>query len=209
MFEKNTIQYSWLGKIKDLLFQRNTSEEADNAINEIPMVENLYLPQIRRIMEQILSQKQSSYGEFFPILIAGEDNWPTLKAARALSPELNRLVILTDNPAYYEEFAETMYEEQGLLVEVFEKSTAVLAGISRQAGRFKVILDFEQPRENEKLYQYEHITSIPIFKKTWERGTNLDIKVPFGYNTVIVSIGKTETTSPYLDRFERAFYENE
>ena len=70
----------------------------------------------------------------------------------------------------------------------------------------KVILDFEW----EGAYRTEMIcaaaTYIPIHKKPWKQGENLDIMVPIGYNTVIVKSRQNKKKKPVRDRFEEAFY---
>lgn len=72
----------------------------------------------------------------------------------------------------------------------------------------KVILDFEW----EGAYRTEMIcaaaTYIPIHKKPWKQGENLDIMVPIGYNTVIVKSMHHQREKLGRDRFEEAFYEN-
>ena len=47
---------------------------------------------------------------------------------------------------------------------------------------------------------------IPIHKKPWKIAENLDIIVPFGYNTVIVKSRQNKKKKPVRDRFEEAFY---
>ena len=49
---------------------------------------------------------------------------------------------------------------------------------------------------------------IPIHKRPWKRGENLDIMVPIGYNTVIVKRIQEEKRKPRRDRFEEAFYDS-
>ena len=51
-------------------------------------------------------------------------------------------------------------------------------------------------------------TYIPIHKKPWKQGENLDIMVPIGYNTVIVKSMHHQREKLGRDRFEEAFYEN-
>ena len=80
------------------------------------------------------------------------------------------------------------------------------AGVRETFLTRKVILDFEW----EGAYRTEMIcaaaTYIPIHKKPWKQGENLDIMVPIGYNTVIVKRPKKKTGAPWQDRFEKAFY---
>lgn len=127
-----------------------------------------------------------------------------------IGDDLNYLTVYTGRPAYFSAFAERMYEENGLVVMVFPK-TRLSAGKGQAEVRDtfltrKVILDFEW----EGAYRTEMIcaaaTYIPIHKKPWKQGENLDIMVPIGYNTVIVKRPKKKTGAPWQDRFEKAFY---
>lgn len=126
-----------------------------------------------------------------------------------LGEELNFLTIYTDRPAYFRDFAETMYEENGLLVMIVPKKY-----LERRDGFFaegmaskKVVLDFEWQGKcyEQQIRQGKHY--IPIHKKTWERAENLDIAVPIGYNTVIVKRQRSMRKKLHSDRFEEAFYD--
>lgn len=127
-----------------------------------------------------------------------------------IGDDLNYLTVYTGRPAYFSAFAERMYEENGLVVMVFPKTRLSAgkgqAGVRETFLTRKVILDFEW----EGAYRTEMIcaaaTYIPIHKKPWKQGENLDIMVPIGYNTVIVKRPKKKTGAPWQDRFEKAFY---
>lgn len=130
-----------------------------------------------------------------------------------LAPDLNFLTIYTDRPAYFREFAETMYEENGLLVMIFPKKY-----LERNAESFleknigmvsrRLVFDFEWQGKcyEGQIRQGKHY--IPIHKKQWETAENLDIAVPIGYNTVIVKRPKNRRRKPCRDRFEQAFYDS-
>lgn len=179
--------------------------------------ENPYLPQLREVMEQILTIKAIDYRDFSPIFIDGDDSKQCLEAAKVLSEDLNRLIIFTERAAYFSSFVENMYEEQGLIVEIFSKTDAMDGKLLRQKELGNVVLDFEQPESEIKAYHYGEKLYIPIFKRAWtlvsrksleeaqEHSINLDIAVPIGYNTVIVSIDELKEVCPCLDKFERAF----
>lgn len=169
---------------------------------------NPYLPQIRKIMEQVLEKKNISYEKFAPILIAGEDPENCLAAAESLSEDLNYLVILTDEPAYFQNYADNMYEEQGLLVEVLSPKKEKIPQIATGVIRGNVILDFEKKAEASSKIEFGTKIYIPIFKQRWKSVGNLDITVPIGYNIMIVNVSKHEEKQSGLDKFERAFYEN-
>ena len=112
----------------------------------------------------------------------------TKSVLEQLAADLNFLTIYTDRPAYFREFAETMYEENGLLVMIFPKKYLDRKNILFSEERFpkKLILDFEWQGKcyEQQIRQGKHY--IPIHKKPWETAENLDIVVPIGYNTVIV-----------------------
>lgn len=172
-------------------------------------VSNPYLFQIREIIEQILEKRNISYEKFAPVIIDGNDSEAALMAAELLADDLNRLTILTEHPAYFENYADNMYEERGLLVEIFPKDLPKKADFSSNELRGNVILDFEKPKEASYQIKFGKKIYIPVFKKSWEPAGNLDIAVPIGYNTVIVKGKKTERELSYPDKLERAFYGNE
>lgn len=170
---------------------------------------NPYLFQIREIIEQILEKRHISYEAFSPLLIDGSDSEAALTAAELLAPDLNRMSIITDNPAYFEGYADNMYEESGLLVEIVPKNLSGIADFSSDDFKGNVILDFEKPKEASSQIKFGKKLYIPVFKKNWEPAGNLDIAVPIGYNTVIVKGNETKQKLSYADKFERAFYGNE
>ena len=150
------------------------------------MEENPYLPYFRSILEQILDQYGVSYGNLCPLLLdrntqpesmlSGDDVELVLEQ---MSADLNFLRIATDRPAYFSYYIEKMYEENGLVVQIQEKNRFSLEGIN-------VVLDMEQRGGLRRECIQENIHYIPMYKKPWNQGQNLDISVPIGYNTVIV-----------------------
>lgn len=183
--------------------------EAPEAEKSEEKRDNPFLPYIREILEKVLLEKKISYRDFFPVLIDGEEPEKTLFAAKELGEDLNRMAIFTDRPEYFENYRDMMYEEQGLIIEVFPKEKDRLSAFLGSGESCQVFLDFEweeklmfQALFGEKIY-------IPIFKNPWERAGNIDIALPIGYNTMIVSGINFEETRPVLDKFERAFYGKE
>ncbi len=170
---------------------------------------NIYLPQLREILEYILRKKKISYEQFIPIILDGSDSKASLAAIKLLSRDLNRLIILTDHAAYFEKDSERLYEEQGLIAEIFPKTSEKIAALQSDETPGNVILDFEELQERTADIKFGRKIYIPVFKKAWESAGNLDITVPIGYNTVIVKDIKTVHKQPCLDKFEQAFYENE
>lgn len=167
---------------------------------------NPYLLQMREIMEAVLWEKGISYGEFYPVIIDGEDSEDALKVIRLLGKDLNRLMIFTDYPAYFAHDVDNMYEEYGLAAEIYAKLPKRMAELRLGQIPGNVILDFEHSKEQFFDINFGKKLYIPIFKRTWESRGNLDIAVPIGYNTVIVSISKKEPENSRLDKYERAFW---
>lgn len=161
--------------------QKEIEERTDDANKE-----NIFLPYIREILEQVLKQKGLNYGEMKLVLIDGDTEPDSFLeedevelCLKQLSPDLNFLTILTDRPAYFREYVETMYEETGLPVRICDK-------IYSEKPEGNLWLDFEQQGCLKDLQYLEPAIYIPVHKKSWEIADNLDIFVPIGYNTVIV-----------------------
>lgn len=148
--------------------------------------ENPFLPYFRAIMEQILEQYEIPYQNFRP-LILDRDTPPESMLSEddvelvleQISGDLNFLRIATERPAYFSYYIEKMYEENGLVVQIEEKRGFSLEGIN-------VVLDMEQAGGLHRECIQEGIHYLPVYKKPWNQGQNLDILVPIGYNTVIV-----------------------
>lgn len=187
---------------KGLRFRKKPEEKPQRAEG------NPYLPWIREIIEQILTERKIGYDEFLPVLIDGKDSKECLSVAEALSEGLNHLVILTERPAYFESYADNMYEEHGLIAEICLKDHRKIEELETGDSRGNVIIDFEEQEERKEAIRFGKKLYIPVFKKQWEHCGNLDIAVPIGYNTVIVRSGKIMKKQPGYDKFERAFYEN-
>ncbi|MDE6903785.1 MAG: hypothetical protein K2P76_02370 [Lachnospiraceae bacterium] len=200
LFVRLKKKFIYLFKIENEEQQKEESEEKK---------ENPYLPYIREILEKVLLEKNVSYRDFFPVLIDGEEPEKTLFTAKELGADLNRMAIFTDRPEYFENYKDMMYEEQGLIIEVFSKGKDNLLALLRRGEGCQVVLDFEKEEHlvsgaflGEKIY-------IPIFKKPWERAGNIDIALPIGYNTMIVRGIDFEKKRPVMDKFEQAFYDKE
>lgn len=187
--------------------KRQTAHEVGQ--QEEDTEENPYLWQIRGIVEQILKKRKITYEKFSPILIDGGSTDELLDAARLLAEGLNRMMIWTDRPAYFASFADTMYEEQGLIVEFCAKEARRYEQLCLEETCGNVILDFERPEECVAEIKFGKKIYIPIFKKRWESAGNLDIAIPIGYNTLIVRGDEMSEKSPWPDKFEQAFYGKE
>lgn len=199
-YVKRLIYHIWLSRKKQEDIPVDSGEEE---------ILNPYLFQIREVMEQILEKRKISYEIFSPVILDGNDSEAALTAAELLAKDLNHLIILTDHPAYFENYADNMYEERGLLVEILPKDLSKTADFFSGETRGNVILDFEKPNEASVPVKFGKKIYIPVFKKKWEPVGNLDIAVPIGYNTMTVKSNGTESSLSYADKFERAFYGNE
>ena len=130
-----------------------------------------------------------------------------------LADELNYLTVYTDRPAHFSAFAEQVYEDNGLMPLFFSKKqlkchiSSSMEGVAATEKRSDtLVLDFEW----EGCCYFNVLAQgkkyIPIHKKPWKIAENLDIIVPFGYNTVIVKSRQNKKKKPGRDRFEEAFY---
>lgn len=176
-----------------------------------------------RVELEIIDEEEDGYGIFEPAGVR--------EVLEQLAEDLNFLTIYTERPAYFYEFAETMYEENGLIVMLFPKRCLwdAARGMSRRqdgslpdmtsvpgnAGRclrrqtehvWQLVLDFEWEGNCYLGQTRAGRYYIPIHKKPWKQGENLDITVPFGYNTVIVKGIQDKRKRPERDRFDEAFY---
>lgn len=188
---------------------RREEDESSPYETEEEKRQNPYLPQIREIIKQVLKERGISYEQFAPVIIDGSDSKDALMAAELLARDLNSLVLLTGQPEYFEEFAENIYEEEGLIVRILLKNQKTCADCYSDGVYGNVILDFEDPNEEERMPEFGNKTYIPIFKRRWESAGNLDIAVPIGYNTLIVRESAAAGKQRGLDKFEQAFYNNE
>lgn len=150
-----------------------------------------------RAIVEVIDEEQEGAGMFEP---AG-----ALEVLEQIGDDVNTLTIYTDRAAYFREFAETMYEKNGLVSLIVSKKRLGLA--KKTVGCSSILLlDFEW---NSAFYEKQIALGkhyIPIHKRAWRTAENLDIAVPIGYNTVIVKRPKKKTGAPWQDRFEKAFY---
>lgn len=169
---------------------------------------------------EIIDEEPDSGGIFEPTGVR--------EVLEQLGEELNFLTIYTERPAYFFEFAETMYEENGLVVMIFPKKRLQSAfrygqkANSKQMRMCSVEEDIEEKawfmEAPQLVLDFEWGGScyfgqmrpgryyIPIHKKPWKTGENLDIIIPIGYNTVIVKDMQNKQEKPGRDRFDEAFY---
>ena len=119
-----------------------------------------------------------------------------------LTDGLNYLEIRTDRPEHFRPFGERVYQESGLLVLICPKNQK-----NRTEGN--LILDLERHGKAEPEKYPHSALYIPFQKKIWkaweedladsagkvgQKGGNLDIAVPIGYNIVTVKIRKQNSS---------------
>lgn len=126
-----------------------------------------------------------------------------------LGPELNALTIYTDRREYFKSFVQQMEEEHGLMTALLSKKRKKGASLMQSVRACAVVLDFEWEGSCEIGQISRKCSYVPIHKKPWKIGENLDILVPFGYNTVIVKRKLTYEKKFVNDRFEEGFYGDE
>ena len=169
---------------------RNADNKASAEQQEQVWAENPYLPQFRNIIDQVLRQRNISYRNFAPVCI--DEEKPELflmeedifTVLYELERDLNALTIITDRPELFASYAARMEEENGLMVSILEKQKIRAEVPFSFSGN--VILDFEQHGHFCTAEKTDGFCYIPIYKIPWQKGENLDILVPIGYNTVIV-----------------------
>ena len=158
-----------------------------------------------RVEVEIIDEEPESDSIFEPVGVQ--------EVLEQLSDDLNYLTVYTERPAYFYEFAEKMYQENGLIVMIFPKKDFFSA--AKQGEGETLVLDFEWEGSCYLSQMGPGKYYIPIHKKPWEScpkeagpGTreNLDIAIPIGYNTVIVKRVRDGRRKPKRDRFEEAFY---
>lgn len=163
-----------------------TENAAEHAVLEktfSPLTyENPCIPCVHEVLRRVIQEKKLAYGKMELVVIdaeAREDNGDVLDVLWQVCDGLNYLLIVTDQPDGFSAYAERMYEETGLIVQHAPKS-----GHSRVRGN--LILDFERIGKFAERIIRPGLIYLPIYKKPWEIAENLDIKVPVGYNTLVV-----------------------
>jgi len=132
-----------------------------------------------------------------------------LEVLYQLKEYINAMTIYTDRVEFFAEFVESTYEETGLLIVVLPKKEQKKTGCGQLKNITVIILDFERKGSGYDFGRNSNCAYIPIHKKTWEMRENLDIIVPFGYNTVIVKGKHTNDRKYVRDRFDEGFYRDE
>lgn len=148
--------------------------------------QNPCISKMRSIVESVIADKKVSFQKLELIVLDAEqdqsmqDDFDIRDTLSQLAFGLNYLMLVTDRPEFYEDFVYDMYQENGLIVQQAKKSVC-----KNVRGNF--VLDFERAGEvpNASMLR-PGVIYVPIYKKPWEISENLDIKVPVGYNTLVI-----------------------
>lgn len=177
--------------------------------------ENPFLTDFAPVFFGVLKEKNINPAKLELIIIDEEsDGYHMFESADVgdvilqLCDDINALTIYTERRAYFAKFAEWVYEENGLLAVILEKKELLRQEMMCTGNDAAVILDFEW-EGTCSMCGRQKCGYIPIHKKPWKIGENLDILVPFGYNTVIVKRKQMTRKRFVRDRFEEGFYGNE
>ena len=178
--------------------------------------ENPYLADFAPIFFSIIKEKDVNPSKLILVIFDEEvgerhvfERVGIMDVLNQLREKLNALKIYTDRPEFFMGFVEHTYEETGLLTDVSAKKEQRRVGYGQPNGSYILILDFERRGVCYDFAGTFRGGYIPIYKKPWEMGGNLDIIVPFGYNTVIVKGKYTNDRKFIRDRFDEGFYRDE
>lgn len=177
---------------------------------------NHYLEEFAYIFFAVLKEKEINPAKV-ELVIFDEENGESDRFERAgvlevlyqLREQINALCIYTERPAFFREFAECASEENGLLTVILPKREQNKMQRFSENNMTRIVLDFERKGTCHNVGRNSNCGYIPIYKKPWEMRENLDIIVPFGYNTVIVKSGNTINRKFVNDRFDEGFYRDE
>jgi len=178
--------------------------------------ENPYLADFAPIFFSIIKEKAMNPAKVQLVIFDEETNEQerfervdVLDVLNQLKENMNALTIYTERPEFFAEFVESTYEDTGLLTVLAPKQEQKRMERGYRNGRDIIILDFEWRGICYNIGRGANCGYIPIHKKPWEMRENLDIIVPFGYNTVIVKGKHTNDRKFIRDRFEEGFYRDE
>ena len=203
---------SWIAKWRNQKKYAQTSDDKEDAVQDSlvyefsPMTyQNPCISHIYEIVSHVLEKRQISYRQLELIVVDAEisqDSYDIENVLEQLTPKLNYLLLVTDRPAYYKDFVHAMYEENGLIVQRIPKS-------DRRRARGNLVLDFERSGavSTESMVRPGAIY-LPIYKKPWEIGENLDIMVPVGYNTLVIEgifLPDEDLMEDKIDRLDQEF----
>lgn len=191
----------WIGKIRSFLERlRSVKKHKAEPAQEPEEWLNPYISVSRGVIEQILYQKGLSYRRFCPVILdtdCPEQNFGEAddvdQVLEQLAEGLNFLEILTDRPEHFTDWKDWMEQEYGLMVRIMPKY-----GNEKKYGN--MVLDFERHQPMWIARWDQSVMYLPFYKRRWMPAVkenaggsdeeNLDIKVPIGYNMMIVKVDK-------------------
>ncbi len=189
--------------MRDITSRHNLTEAAYS---------NPYLKDFLPVYEAILKEKKMDPATLHLEIIDEEAEERSIfetagidEVLEQLAPVVNFLTLYTKRPEHFMDFLQRCYEENGLIVEMLDKKALKNPHSGGEKGQI-LVLDFEWEGDNYFSVMEKGKYYIPIHKKPWKIAENLDIAVPFGYNTVIVKSRQMKKKKPVRDRFEEAFY---
>lgn len=200
----------WFAKWRN---RKNDTQEApdieigrdDFAYEFSPMTyQNPCISHIHAIVSRVLEKRQIPYRQLELVVVDAEmsgDSYDIENVLSQLTPRLNYLLLVTDRPAYYKDFVHAMYEENGLIVQRVPKS-------ERRRARGNLVLDFERSGAVSAESIHPGAVYLPVYKKPWEIGENLDIMVPVGYNTLVIEgilVPDEDFMNEKIDRLDEEF----
>lgn len=177
---------------------------------------NMYLREFAPLFRQILEEKKILPEKLHLEIIDEQPEKESIfetagvdEVLWQLADELNYLTIYTQRTEHFFSFADRIYKENGLMIQFFSKNDLKKNSSLRQKESKKMqtlVLDFEWDGSCYFFLLAQGKNYIPIYKKPWTMAENLDIIIPFGYNTVIVKNRQNNRKTSITDRFEAAFY---
>lgn len=203
---------SWIAKWRIFKNHGQTSDVHEDCTQKSlsyefsPMTyQNPCISHIHEIVSHVLEHRQLSYRRLELIVVDAEmsqDSYDIESVLEQMTPNLNYLLLVTDRPAYYEDFVHAMYQENGLIVQQISKA-------DRGRAHGNMVMDFERSGavSAESMIGSKAIY-LPIYKKPWEIGENLDIMVPVGYNTLVIEgifLPEEDDREDKIDRLDQEF----
>lgn len=203
----------WFEKIRNLFERiRGEKKSGQELAQESEEWLNPYVSGSRSVIEQILLQKGLDYRRFRPIIL--DTDCPEQRFGETddvdqvldqLAEGLNFLEISTDRPEHFLDWKNRMEKEYGLMVRILSRS-----GDERKYGN--MVLDFERHQPMWVGRFDQNVLYLPFYKRRWmpivrddeefsneemhydsfHGEENLDIKVPIGYNMMIVKVDKKD-----------------
>lgn len=159
----------WHEKIQNIrlrCLQKSEGLMAESESTEEP-IDNPWINDTRKIVEQILMKKDQTYRRFRPLIIDtdtpdqvfGEED-DVDRILRQLYPGLNFLELCTDRPEHFAEMTEWLAAEYGLL-------TQILPLKEMRRSRAGMVLDLQRQGELHIQKFARDVIYVPFYKRRW------------------------------------------